>query len=108
MLWRQWRTVERVGEDHLVPPRLVEGEAALVVLVDPALDTPVGTGEDHVRGAGQRFGLVQEGAEGRAMPLGRADRLQEPRLAERAGREHRPAVACALHRRDDRPCRPSP
>jgi hypothetical protein len=97
VLGEQQSAVHGVGEHDLLAPRLVEGEAALVVLVLAALDTAIEPAEEHLDGA-VRARLLEQAAQRDAGPLRGPDGLQQPRLAERAGGEQRAAVACALER----------
>ena len=50
MLWGERRTVHRVCEEHLVAHRVLERQAALVVLLDAALDPVVGAAEHELDG----------------------------------------------------------
>ena len=77
--------VDLVGEEHLGPERLVERQAALVGVLDLALDAAVEAGEEHLDGAVLDAGFLEQRRERRAGPLGVADRLLEPRLAQRTG-----------------------
>jgi hypothetical protein len=67
------------AQQDVVLARLVEREAAGVVLLDAALDAVVGAGEDDADGSGADAGLVEERGERRAGPFRRADRFVEPR-----------------------------
>ena len=106
MLRLQRSPVHRVGEQHLFAGRLGDGEAALVEVHVVVLDAAVGAGEDDLGALGAQAGLMQERGERCARPLGRADRLAHPGLADRAGRHEGASVAGAFHRdrhRDGRP-----
>ena len=46
---RERRAVHRVGEQHVVPERLLDREAALVVVLDPLVDPAVVAGEARPR-----------------------------------------------------------
>jgi hypothetical protein len=96
VLRRERLAVDLVGEEHLRPARLVEREAPLVRVLDLALEPAVEAGEEHLDGAVLDPGLLEERRERRSCPLCVPDRFVEPRLAERAGREARPAVPGAL------------
>ena len=80
-------------------------EPADVVLLDASFDAVVGTGEAHVDGSGRGPGLVQHAGQRSPRPLRGADRLAEPRLADRPGMQPGAAVAGAFHRDPDRPPR---
>ena len=53
--------------------RVGDGEAALVVLLDAALDAVVGAGEHELDGAPAEARLGEHGAQRRARPVGGAD-----------------------------------
>jgi hypothetical protein len=48
----------------------------LVILLDPALDPSVGTGEDDLDRVSGQPGLRQQRRKGSSCPLSRADRLE--------------------------------
>ena len=106
MLRRERLAVDLVGEEHLGTARLVERKAPLVRVLDLALDAAVEAGEEHLDGAVLDPGFLEQRRERRARPLRVADRLVDPRLAERARRVARPAVARALERDGDARLRP--
>ena len=84
MLRRKRLAVDLVGEEHLGPERLVEREASLVRVLELALDAAVEPREEHLDGAVLDAGLLEQRRERRPRPLGVADRLLEPGLAQRA------------------------
>ena len=91
----------------LVSHRLVHGQRALVGLLHLALDRR-GRGPANATSIASvtHARLLEESAERRAGPLGGADRLEQPRLADRPRLVEHPAVARALERdrlRDARP-----
>ena len=98
MLRWERRTVQLVREDASGVPGRVERQAPLVALLDLALDAAVETREDDLDGPLRRDGRVEQGREGDAAPEPRADRLRQPRLADRPRLEQRPTVPRALHR----------
>ena len=77
--------VHPVGEEDVVAGRLLEREAARVVLLLAAFDAAVEPGEDDLDCAVERPGLGEQRRERRARPRGGAERLGEPGLARRAG-----------------------
>ena len=81
MLRRERRAVHPRGEQEVGPQRLVEREAALVVLLLAALQAVVEPLERDVDGAGLEARLLQQGRERRPGPPRRADRA----VAARAG-----------------------
>lgn len=90
---RQRLSVDRVGQEEVVAGGLGHRETPLVLLLDATLDPPIQAGEDHLNGVVQRSGRFQKRPQGRTRPLGIPDGLEQPRLAERAGRKLGPAVA---------------
>ena len=102
MLRRQRLAVQLVGEEHVVTERFGDREAPLEGLLDLALEPAVEAGEQDFHGRGIQPGLLEKRPQRRPAPLARADRLDEPRLAEWTRVEQGPAVAGALH------CHPSP
>ena len=104
VLRRQRRAVHLVGQEHVVPQRLVQREAALEPLLLPALDAAVEPGEEHLDRSLAHPRLFEQRSQRGAGPAGGADRLQEPRLADRARIEPRAAVPGALHRRGHLEC----
>ena len=96
VLGRQRLAVHRVGDQHLVAKRLGQRQAALVLLHLAALEAPIETPEEHLHRLPLEPRLVEQAAQRDAGPLGVPDRLQQPRLAERAGREPGAPVAGAL------------
>ena len=99
MLREQRPAVHPVGEEDVVAERLVERKAALVLLLLAALDAAVEPAEDHLDGVVVEPGLGEDRRERRPRPGTGADRLGEPRLADRprVGEERAP-VPGALHR----------
>ena len=106
MLRRERLAVDRVCEQDLVAHRVLQRQAPLVRVLDVALDPAVEAGENDLARRRGHACLLEDRRERRARPLGGADRLAQPRLAERARREQRTAVAGALERHGQRPCRP--
>jgi len=98
VLRRERLAVHGVHEQHVVAERLVERQAALVVLLDPALDAVVSTSERHLDSVVMDACLTQQRRQRRARPVSRADRLVEPGLADRARSEPGPAVPGAFER----------
>ena len=98
MLGRQRRAVHRVGEEDILGHRLLERQAALVVLLLPSLQPAVETPEENLGGALVDPGLLEQAAQRHPGPLGVAHRLQQPRLAQGPRREPGAAVPRALHR----------
>ena len=101
VLGRQGPAVDPPGEQDLGAHRLVQGQAALVVLLQPALDAPVGATEQHLDGVRADPGLLEQGRQGRPGPFRRPHRLLQPGLADRPRVQPGPPVAGALqgHRR---------
>ena len=98
MLRRERRAVHLVREQHLGAMRVHQREAALVRLLDAALQAVVEAGEDDLDGVVGDAGFRQEPAQRRPAPDRRAHGLLEPGLADDVGLDERPAVAGALHR----------
>ncbi len=99
MLRRQRGAVHLVREDGAALECLVHRQAALVALLDVALDPAVEASEDDVDCIAREPRLLEQGRERHASPPGGPDRLHQPRLADRPRLEQRAAVAGALHRR---------
>ena len=85
MLRRKRLPVDLVGEEQLGPERLLERQAALVRVLELALDAAVEAREENLDGAVADPALLEQRRERRPRPLGVADRLLEPRLAQRTG-----------------------
>ena len=94
MLGRQRRAVHLVGQQGLagVPER----QRALVGLGPAALQSAVEAGEQRLHRAVAHAGLFEQRRQRGAAPLGGADRLRQPGLADRARLEEGAAVAGAL------------
>ena len=105
VLRRQRRAVDRVRQQRAVE-RDLEREAALVGLLDVALHAAVEAREEHLHRAVEQPRLAEHVAQRHAGPLGGADGLEQPRLADRPRVEPRAAVARALHRHRARDRRP--
>ena len=88
--------IHAVHEQHVVTQCVGQRQAAPVVLLDSPLESVVSSGESHVDGAVPDACLTQQRRQRGACPLGRADGLVEPRLADWARGEPGSAVACAL------------
>ena len=84
MLRRQRLAVHLVCEQHLFAQSILQREAPLVHMLDAALDTAVESGEDDLGSVSRQPCLMKQRRQRRARPLGRADSLHEPRLAERS------------------------
>ena len=108
VLGREGLAVDPPGEQDLLAHRLGQGQAALVVVLQAALDAPVGPGEQDLDGPGAGPGLLEQGGQRRTRPLGRAHRLLQPGLADRPRVEPGPAVAGALQRHRRGHHRPPP
>ena len=85
MLRRERLSVDLVREQDLVPAAIGERQAALVLLLDFALDAAVHPGEHHVARLSPRLGLVEKRTEGCAGPFGSPHRLRQPGLAQGPG-----------------------
>jgi len=96
VLRRQRLAVDRIHEEHLFAHRFGQGKASLIKLVDAALNAPIEPGEHDLGGAVHKAGLIQHRSEGGPRPLRRADRLAEPRLAQRPRHQASASVARAL------------
>src|SRR5262249_47317837 len=93
--------VQLVGEENIFAERLADGQAPLIELLLATLDAAVEAGEEDLNRAVANAGALEQVAEPCAAPAAGADRLVEPRLADRPRREARTAGAGALHGRDD-------
>ena len=100
MRWWQRCVVHRVGEQHVIAQRLVDREAALVVLLHALVDAAIVAGEDELDGIVGEAGLLQDPAQRRARPLRAPDRVVVPRRRDRSGGQASATRAGALH--DDR------
>src|SRR5207302_3517767 len=98
VLRRERLPVDRIGEEDLLARGLGHAEAALIVLLDTTLNPAVHSGEHDLEGALEWSRLFQQWPQGCARPLRGTDRLEQPRLAQRARREIRAAVAGTLER----------
>ena len=94
---RQRLAVHRVGEQDVAGDRLLDREAALVVLLDALIDAAVARGEEQLDGVVEQPGVLEDAAQRRPGPLGAADRLVVPGRRDRARGEMRPPAAGALH-----------
>ena len=99
VLRRQRSAVHLVRENGAALECLVNRQAALVALLDVALHAAVEAAEDDVDRVGPDPCLLEQGRERHPGPPSGADRLGQPRLADRPRLEQRAAVAGALHRR---------
>ena len=99
--------VHLIDEQHLGTPCLGDREAPLVVVLDPALHAAIPTSEHELERLVPKAGLVEEWRERRSGPLRRADRLEQPRVAQGSRLQSRPAVAGALERHGQRPPGPA-
>ena len=98
MLRRERHAVDLVREERVAGEHLGERDAARVVLLLLALDAAVEAGEEDVGRAVGDAGFLEQAGDGRAAPARRADRLEQPRLADDVRLDVRAAVAGALHR----------
>jgi hypothetical protein len=85
VLRRQRRATHRVRRQHVLLAGLGERQAALIVLLDPALHTVIGAGEHDVDRGGIHLRKREDVPQRHARPLGGADRLDQPGLADRPG-----------------------
>jgi hypothetical protein len=69
VLWLEWSAVHRPGEQHVVAHGGLEGQAPLVVLLQPTLEAAVESGEDDLTHALPQGCLFQQQLEGRACPV---------------------------------------
>src|SRR5260370_22774430 len=106
MLRRQRLSVDRVGEEHLVAIGLGKREAALVLLLDVALNAAIHAREHHGAAGVHRLGFVEQRIERGAGPLRSAHGFSQPWLAHLPRREPSAPVARALKRRRKRYRRP--
>ena len=97
MLRLQGLAVHRVGEQHLVPSGVLDGQATLVVLDLVALYPPVQSRKQHLHSPLTNARFLQESLQGGAGPLGGADSFQLPWLADGARGQQGTTVPRALH-----------
>ena len=98
MLGLERPPVHFIGEQNLGAQRVRHGQAARVVVLVALLSAVVGSGEDQLHCIGLHSGVFQNGGEGSAGPLSRADGLVEPRLADWAGQQPGATVAGTFER----------
>ena len=103
---RQRVAVHGVGQQDVAGHRVLDRQAALVVLLDALIEPAVLAGEQELDGVVEQPGLLEHAAQGRPGPLGAADRLVVPRRRDRARREVGAARAGALHHHRHRDRRP--
>ncbi len=108
MLRLERLAVHLVRQHHLRASRLGDREAPPVLLVLVTLDPFIHAPEDEFDDIVLEARLLEHGPQGRAGPLGRPDRLGEPRHTQRARRQASPPVAGALEGDGKRPCRARP
>src|SRR5918996_3234553 len=97
VLRRERHPVHLVREEHVVAERVLERDAARVVLLLAALDAAVEPGEQYLDRAVPDSRLLQQASQRRASPACGPDRLEEPRLAHDVRLNVRAPVAGALH-----------
>src|ERR1051325_6687462 len=84
VLRRERLAVHLVGEQQVVAERFPEREAALVALLDVAVDAPVEAGEEHLDGPLPNARLFEQRPQRGAGPARGADGLEQPGLAHGA------------------------